>query len=150
MIGPWTNATEFKELVKLAEARYPNTRVDMAVAMLESDRRAAGLGALEGRAICPIGVSNSKEAMLLDGRIVYHTAVRRPAKQWGDWDGLRLPSSPGDMASAFVTIRHSKPVGVLLAMQVNKHEFTDQAGRDGVARALRRMRAERFARVAAA
>ena len=71
------------DVAGLAHARYPNEPIDLAIMMFMSDRRAAGLGALDDNKR-PRGrrpVRNIKRVDLLSGDVLYERIIDAPAHQ---------------------------------------------------------------------
>lgn len=67
-------------LAGLAHRRYPNERIDFAMMMFQSDRRRAGLGALDTRHRHGRHISNVKERRYT-GEVCYTLSINAPARQ---------------------------------------------------------------------
>lgn len=91
-------ASENATLGKLAMRRYPDMNPFLAIECYLSDRREAGLGALderkrmESRRRSP--VRNTKTRDLLDGRLHYHRRIDIPPRdEWPMFDGDYWPGA---------------------------------------------------------
>ncbi len=91
-------ASENATLGKLAMRRYPDMNPLLAVECYLSDRREAGLGALDERKRMDSRrrspVRNTKTRDLLDGRLHYSRRIDIPARdEWPLFDGDYLPGA---------------------------------------------------------
>ncbi len=129
-------------LVLLATRRYPGTEPLLAVEFLHSDRRAAGLGALDERKRGP-GYSKQvfafKFRALLNGHICYRWGVSLPPRMVAppfDWQSTVLDLRNG-RASATLTSTLIPARNESWAINFDARSSEDQQGRTMMACALR-------------
>lgn len=130
----------------LAHRRYPNAELPIAVMFFESDRRAAGLGALDerkrnGGPARSNAVINRKWINLLTGQVCYSRSINIK-ERWVLPEFEMVPPSISDAASEFVTMTKQPAKSAAIALRVDQRTLATQAGRAAVARSLRRMRRE--------
>lgn len=130
------------ELAAIAHKRYPDMALDLAVMCLLSDRRAAGLGALDDRkrraSRRHSPVRNIKERDLLSGHLIYSRTIHIEAHQvlpeldFADY----LPGAGAKHMTVTVTTVPERRV----AMAMNCYPPETQAERNIVAASLRELR----------
>lgn len=137
------------DVFTLAHRRYPGVDGALAVMYFMSDRRAAGLGALDERKRVFKGqtVVCVKTRSLLDGTVLYTTRVHRLGGREQP-EFVPYPVSIDCPANETIQLKRVAPVDVCLCIKVDQHEFADQWGRRNVAKALKELRRRRFAAVA--
>lgn len=130
------------DILDLAKARYPKVPLTLALRYFSSDRRHAGLGALDASRRRPRRheqVRNYKELNLVDGR-VYYTVVRDTPLRW-DYPrdepmyALGAPMPP-------IQLIQTPAVCAVRKLPVQLRDLDDQAGRRRIAMTLLRLRAE--------
>lgn len=135
-----------KKLVLLALRRYPYKAIDLAVMFFQSDRRRAGLGALDERRRRGKELFRRKRLDLFSGDVFYEFGVNRPARREYVQPDLGLvPWSIGAQAAALTIAAQEIPAETTrLAMRVPSKDLLDQSGRSVVAAELRRARRPGF------
>lgn len=131
-------------LAVLAMRRYPDENPLLAIDFLLSDRREAGLGALDGRkrrASRPHSpVRNLKEFDLLSGRLIYsrtiHILAHHKAPTLDYFEDYLMAYGPQDETYTVTTVPERR---VAMAVRIERPPET-QADRDMAAAALRELR----------
>jgi hypothetical protein len=130
------------ELAALAHRRYPDMELPLAVRCLLSDRRHAGLGALdERRRLGRNGVNNYKHGLLESGQVRYHLVRRTPPRMdyplvsWADFAAHSIDHAEPTIALVKIPARNQH-----LCVPADWRELTEQSGRRSVAAALRKAR----------
>lgn len=138
--------SRFPYFLKQAHARYPREPLTLALMMFESDRRMAGLGALditkrlhrknEGYKF----VSNTKQMHVLNGTCVYQLAVHRLAFfEYPEFDSLMPTEGSG---AECVTVTRKPEKFSERWVPVNPRDLWTERGRDMIAYTLRKVRRE--------
>lgn len=130
------------ELAGLAHRRYPDVELPLAIRFLESDRRRAGLGALDERRRKVGGnISNYKrdvyEQMQVRYHLVRHTPARMeyPRMSWDEW----MPTL-GNAAEAKITLIQVPARDQHLCVPADYRDLREQSGRRKIAATLREAR----------
>lgn len=128
------------DVAKLAVARYPCKPVDLAIVFFMSDRRSAGLGALDERKRQRRPSQRVRCVKRLDlerGDIFYDRIIDVPPLQ-----SLDIPEWPPalDDAPEYVTIRTTPARFAHRCVRVPARSFEHQRDRDFVAACLRELR----------
>lgn len=135
------NLDDRMQLAALAMARYPRESVTLAMMMYDSDRRTAGLGALDPRKRHGRDLSNTKSATLEGG--VEYRLVRRTHDRVERIDPVledfRLGISYKEQRFEQRLVRGRVEERVL---PVSRDRIRSQSGRSYVAHELRRARRE--------
>lgn len=132
-----------KELAALANARYPDVPLLLAIDFFMSDRRQAGLGALgveRRKRFGAMGYSHSKEMNHFDGRIFYRSAYRQ--KERLRYKPMPLMDYTHISQRATIETERVPSIDEVRAMPIDYKDFSTQAGRRYVARCLRGLRKE--------
>jgi hypothetical protein len=125
--------------LKSACARYPSVPPLLALMYLRSDRRAAGLGALDATRRTGRTIMRYKERDLLNRRVLYTLRNKLPPRDvMPDFD-FDAPICGAAAADSFVTITRLPAVDVARRVGVDER---DMENRGLVARWLRQARRE--------
>lgn len=131
---------ERMEVALLAHRRYPDMPLDLALMCFESDRRRAGLGALDDRKRRGVEVFRSKRLDFASDLVIYRFGIARPAREeyvpqdWMDFDPSKDYST---LTVQRVKIpAHKEKFG----LNVRVRDFYDQRTRNLIARQLRNAR----------
>lgn len=130
------------ELAGLAYRRYPGMPLPMAVECFLSDRRKAGLGALDERKRrVGADISNYKRDVMEHGQVRYHLVRHTPAHRKYDLPPCAAfdPEAPG-MDTMTVRTFEVPAKNVHLCVPADYRDFHEQALRRRVAQALREAR----------
>lgn len=130
------------DVAALAHARYPDDPIDLAIMFFMSDRRAAGLGALD-ESKRPRGrrpVRNSKYVDIITGQVHYDRTIDVPAHR--EWPVVDFSSyCIGDTAATdTVTIINAPGRKAHMALRLDRRMFERQSDRRIVAAQLRELR----------
>lgn len=129
-----------RRLSLLAHARYPKVPILLAMSYYESDRRAAGLGALDPRRRRGRTIMRTKEIDLLHRRVIYTLRTKLPPRDVPPaFDELLSVGAAGD---ARLTITRLAAVDVARCVALEAHDLDTQRGRDMAAKMLRQARQE--------
>jgi hypothetical protein len=136
---------EIAQLYALATARYRNTPAVLAIAYFESDRRAAGMGALKSGYDYNRqyrNVSNTKTHDRMSDKVQYDRHISVPA--FDRFPELEMPVGSIDDfdPNACITLVRVPARNMSMACRVDREDFQTQAGRNKIASLLRRLRAE--------
>lgn len=128
------------ERAALAHRRYPDMPLVLALQCFDSDRRHAGLGALDERKRSGRGeVRNRKRMSLEDGRILYDMVIDRPERR-------RWPTMPEPRPLSGVTSESTVTLELVPAtlerrcLPVTWRMLSSQRDRTYIAHELRRAR----------
>lgn len=132
------------ELLGLAHRRYPDVEPWIAVEFFLSDRRRAGLGALDARRRLSVArkeISYYKQMDFYTGRIEYDARLNVPARR----EYPKLQESLADFfndnsALACVQLIERPAVMAHLRLPFERSIFDSQTGRRFVAKELRKLR----------
>lgn len=132
------------DVLRLALARYPKTPAPLALMYFESDRRAAGLGALDHRKRGGRGeVKCYKTVDLMTGRVQYDRIIDVKARDEFpsfDRNWMRLEDAPETVTLILRPGRLAHR-----AVRFDRHDFDTQRGRSMVAKVLMQLRRETMA-----
>jgi hypothetical protein len=137
------------DAIRLAMARYPDMSPLLALSCFESDRRAAGLGALDEKRRNRRSQVRNTKAVVWTGKngevVVYSRVIDVPERMsYPKLDVSELvllgPGASVTAERSFVTLKRDPARFVHLQLQVDPRDMADQFGRTMVARQLREMR----------
>lgn len=132
------------DVLRLALARYQKTPAPLALMYFESDRRAAGLGALDHRKRGGRGdVKCYKTVDLMTGRVQYDRIIDvKPRDEFPRFDmGVMCID---DIPETIQIIRRPGRFAQR-AVRFDRHDFDTQRGRSMVAKVLMQLRRETMA-----
>lgn len=137
----------FPEFCKQANARYPREPLEVALFFFQSDRKAAGLGALDvrKREASRLGrhpVRNTKWAYEMTRDVFYRLTIDRlPYTEIDPTQFIELRAfNPNDPTPDCVTLIRHPAVFVERMVVINHKEFWTERGREGIAARLREAR----------
>lgn len=138
-----TNYNDETQMFRLASRRYPQARAVLAVSYFCSDRRRAGLGALDerkrGLGRYAQTIHNFKYQEPAGGMIVYRCEIRQQLRQVIDQPWC-WPAIDSMNAAATMTVTTLPGYTDTKCIPFNPQLFETQQGRTLVAKQLRRFR----------